>query len=88
MNVLLLVLHISGIWAASNNTSYKDLLQGYLTGQLYSALGSYQLEALKREFKSFTGLMEKKFEEFTEKTETEMNKLKGGTLTHSESSNI
>ena len=32
--------------------------------------------------------MDKKFEEFTEKTETEMNKLKGGTLTHSESSNI
>lgn len=88
MNVLLLVLHISGIWAASNNTSYKDLLQGYLTGQLSSALGSYQVEALKREFKSFTGLMEKKFEEFTEKTENEMNKIKGGTLTHSESSNI
>ena len=74
--------------AASNNTSYKDLLQGYLTGQLASALGSYQVEALKREFKSFTGLMERKFEKFTEKTETEMNKIKGRTLTHNEYSNI
>lgn len=82
MNVLLLVLHISGAWAASNNTSYKDLLQGYLTGQLSSALGSYQVEALKREFKSFTGLMEKKFEEFKEfkeNIEKEMHKIKEGT---------
>ncbi|XP_022292590.2 uncharacterized protein LOC111103545 [Crassostrea virginica] len=80
MNVLLLVLHISGIWA-SNNTSYKDMIQGYLTGQLASALGSYQVEALKREFKSFTGLMEKKFEEFKEfkeNIEKEMNKIKEG----------
>ena len=88
MNVLHLVLYVSGALAASNNTSLKDLLQGYLTGQLASALGSYQVEALKREFKSFTGLMERKFEKFTEKTETEMNKIKGGTLTHNEYSKI
>ena len=58
------------------------MIQGYLTGQLASALGSYQVEALKREFKSFTGLMEKKFEEFKEfkeNIEKEMNKIKEGT---------
>ncbi|XP_078330425.1 uncharacterized protein LOC111103477 [Crassostrea virginica] len=88
MNVLLLVLHISGIWASSNNTSYKDLLQGYLTGQLSSALGSYQVEALKREFKSFTGLMEKKFEEFKEKIDHKMNENKGKNQACNESSNI
>nr|XP_022292587.1 uncharacterized protein LOC111103541 [Crassostrea virginica] len=88
MNVLLLVIHISGIWAASDNTSCKDILQGYLNGQLSSVLGSYQIEALKREFKSFTGLIEKNIEELKEKIETEINKTKGGSLAHNEPSNI
>lgn len=35
--------------AGSNNGSCKDMLQGYLTGQLSSALGAYQVEALRRE---------------------------------------
>ena len=44
---------------ADNTTgSCKDMLQGYLTGQLSSALGAYQVEALRREFKSFTDVME------------------------------
>ncbi|XP_078330748.1 uncharacterized protein LOC144624691 [Crassostrea virginica] len=88
MNVLLLLIHISGIWAASDNTSCKDILQGYLNGQLSSVLGSYQIEALKREFKSFTGLIEKNIEELKEKIETEINKTKGGSLVHNEPSNI
>ena len=88
MNVLLLMLHISGIWAASNNTSYKEMIQGYFTGQLSSVLGSYQVETLKREFKSFTGLMEKNFQDFKENIEIEMNKIKDRTSTTKESSNI
>ena len=76
MNVFLLVIHIYGIWAASDNTSRKDILQGYLNGQLSSVLGSYQIEALKREFKSFTGLIEKNIEELKDKIETEINKTK------------
>ena len=88
MNVLLLMLHISGIWAASNNTSYKEMIQGYLTGQLSSVLGSYQVETLKREFKSFTGLMEKNFQDFKENIEIEMNKIKDRTSTTKEFSNI
>ncbi|XP_061178358.1 uncharacterized protein LOC133186999 [Saccostrea echinata] len=47
--------------------SCKDMLQGYLTGQLSSALGVYQVEALRREFKSFTDLIEKSLKEFKEK---------------------
>ena len=88
MNVLLLLIHISGIWAASDNTSCKDILQGYLNGQLSSVLGSYQIEALKREFKSFTGLIEKNIEELKEKIDKEINKTKGGSLVHNEASNI
>ena len=35
----------------------KNMLHGYLPGQASSALGMYQIEALKREFISFTGLI-------------------------------
>ena len=35
----------------------KNMLHGYLPGQASSALGTYQIEALKREFISFTGLI-------------------------------
>lgn len=41
-----------------NTGSCKDMLQGHLIGQLPSAVGTYQVEALKREFKSFTDGME------------------------------
>ena len=64
------------------------MIQGYLTGQLSSALGSYQVEALKREFKSFTGLMEKNFQEFKEKIDHKMNENKGKNQACNESSNI
>ncbi|XP_062618603.1 uncharacterized protein LOC134280200 [Saccostrea cucullata] len=44
--------------------SCKDILKGYLTGQLSSVLGAYQIEALKEEFKSFTYLIEKSMKKF------------------------
>ena len=46
----------------------KDILQGYLTGQASSVLGTYQIEVLKREFKSFTGLIEKSMNTLNEKS--------------------
>ncbi|XP_078310678.1 uncharacterized protein LOC144618480 [Crassostrea virginica] len=53
--------------AEVNTGSCKDMLQGYLTGQLSSALGAYQVEALRREFKSFTDVIEKSMKDFKKK---------------------
>lgn len=62
--------------AETNTGSCKEMLQGYLTGQLSSALGVYQVEALRREFKTFTDVVEKSMTEFKEKIES---KVKTGT---------
>ncbi|XP_062573103.1 short-chain collagen C4-like [Saccostrea cucullata] len=58
--------------AHTKNESCKDILQNFLTGQLSSVLGSYQIEALKREFKSFTELTEKSIAEFKEQVKTDL----------------
>lgn len=48
---LILYLVIFDLAHAEENTgNCKDMLQDYLTGQLSSALGAYQEEALRREF--------------------------------------
>ena len=60
-----------------NTGSCKDMLQGYLTGQLSSALGAYQVEALKREFKSFTDVMEKSMKMFKDQIGTDIKAVKG-----------
>ena len=60
-----------------NTKSCKDMLQGYLTGQLSSALGAYQVEALRREFKSFTDVIENSMKMFKEKIDTDMKTIKG-----------
>lgn len=44
------------------------MLQGYITGQLSSALGAYQVEALRREFKTVTDQIEKSVNKMEEKT--------------------
>ena len=54
-----LLMIFAEIRAETNTGNCKDMLQGYLTGQLSSALGVYQVEALRREFKSFTEVIEK-----------------------------
>ncbi|XP_034328163.2 uncharacterized protein [Magallana gigas] len=61
--------------AETSNGSCKDMLQGYLTGQLSSALGAYQVEALRREFKSFTDQIEKSLKTIQEKTEVDAQKM-------------
>ena len=58
----------------------KDMLQGYLTGQLASALGAYQVEALRREFKSFTEVIEKSMKKFKEKVIDDLERSQGNTL--------
>lgn len=59
MKLILFLVIFAVAQSEENNGSCKDVLQGYLTGQLSSALGAYQVEALRREFKSFTDVMEK-----------------------------
>lgn len=63
--------------AETNTGSCKDMLQGYLTGQLSSSLGIYQVEALRREFKSFTDVIEKSMESFKQKIATDMERSEG-----------
>ena len=60
-----------------NTGSCKDMLQGYLTGQLSSYLGAYQVEALRREFKSFTDVMENSMKLFKDKINTDLKAVKG-----------
>ena len=61
---------------AETNTG-KDMLQGYLTGQLSSSLRIFQVEALRREFKSFTDVIEKSMESFKQKIATDMERSEG-----------
>lgn len=73
MTVLILLLLVAVTQAETNTGGCKDMLQGYLTGQLASALGAYQVEALRREFKGFTDdVIEKSMNEFKEKIKSEV----------------
>uniref|UniRef100_K1QIL0 Short-chain collagen C4 n=1 Tax=Magallana gigas TaxID=29159 RepID=K1QIL0_MAGGI len=77
MAVLFLVLVFRTAETDTTTGSCKDMLQGYLTGQLSSALGAYQVEALRREFKSFTKNVEESMKIFKEKTEADIQKMQG-----------
>lgn len=63
--------------AETNTGNCKDMLQGYLTGQLSTSLGIFQVEALRREFKSFTDVIEKSMESFKQKITTDMERSEG-----------
>lgn len=76
MEFVLLLIIFAGAQAEGNNGNCKDMLQGYLTGQLSSALGAYQIEALRREFKSFTEVIEKSMRAFKENVETKLRDTK------------
>ena len=78
--LLILLLQVKAfviVQAESQNGSCKDMLQGYLTGQLSSALGHYQVEALRREFKCFTDVIEKSMKVFQEKVGADLKKAEG-----------
>ena len=77
---IITVMMFTAAIAEVNTGSCKDMLQGYLTGQLSSALGAYQVEALRREFKSFTDVMEKSMKLFKEKINTDLKAVKGEIL--------
>lgn len=58
----------------TNSRSCKDMLHGYLTGQLSSALGAYQVEALRREFRSVTDQIEKSVKKIKERIHIDAQK--------------
>lgn len=72
MEFLWLLMSVAIAQAGTKNGSYKNMLQGYLTGQLSSALGVYQVEALRREFKSFTDEINKSMKAFKEGMKSEV----------------
>lgn len=76
MKFILLLITFAGAQAEGDNGNCKEILQGYLTGQLSSALGAYQVEALRREFKSFTEGMEKSMKELEQNVEKKLNNIK------------
>lgn len=71
MDILMLLLLVVVTQVETNTGSCKEMLQGYLTGQLSSALGTYQVEALRKEFKSFTDVIEKSMRELKENMKSE-----------------
>ena len=68
LSYFLLLMSFAPVRADTNTGNCKDLLQGYLTGQLSSALGAY-----RREFKSFTGVIEKSIKELKENVKKDIN---------------
>lgn len=76
MGILILLLLFAATQAETNAGSCQNMLQGYLTGQLSSALGAYQVEALRRKFKRFTDVIEKSMKEFKENMMSELKTRK------------
>lgn len=74
---LILLIPVIAAAAETNSGSCKEMLQGYLTGQLSSALGAYQVEALRREFRSITDQIEKSVKEIKGRTEIDAQKMQG-----------
>ena len=77
IGILITMMMFTAAIAEVNTGNCKDMLQGYLTGQLSSALGAYQVEALRREFKSFTDIMEKSMKMFKDQIDNDMKAVKG-----------
>eukprot|EP00105_Crassostrea_gigas_P043637 XP_019927785.1 PREDICTED: uncharacterized protein LOC109620241 [Crassostrea gigas] len=76
MEFILLLIIFAGVQTEGNNGNCKEMLQGYLTGQLSSALGAYQVEALRREFISFTDDIEKSMIELKQNVVTKLENIK------------
>lgn len=77
MKFLLFLLIVAATKTETTTGHCKEMLQGYLTGQLSSALGAYQVEALRREFKGFTDVIDKSIRDFKENIETKLRNTKG-----------
>lgn len=72
--LVLLIPVIKAVDETNSRKCCKDMLQGYLTGQLSSALGAYQVEALRREFRSVTDQIEKSVKEIKERIHIDAQK--------------
>ncbi|XP_056006026.1 uncharacterized protein LOC125660312 [Ostrea edulis] len=68
----LLMVHVSQ--AETQTGSCKDILHGFLSGQLSSALGDYQIKALKQEFLKFTNTMQQSMNVFKEQMKADFEK--------------
>lgn len=69
-----LVVHISQV--IKETGSSKDILHGFLSGQLSSALGDYQVGALKQQFQSFKNTMKRYMTSFKEEIKADFE-IKG-----------
>lgn len=76
MNFLIFLTLSVVVSADTSKENCKNMLQGYLTGQLSSALG-YQIEALRREFQSFSIEVKKALKEVKEKQVADMQLIQG-----------
>lgn len=76
MDFLIFLMLSVVVSADTSKESCKDMLQSYLTGQLSSALG-YQVEALRREFESFSIEVKKALKEVKEKQVADMQMIQG-----------
>ena len=74
---IIIVMMFTTALADVKSGSCKVMLQGCLTGQLSSALGTYQVEAFRREFKRFTDVIENSVQRFKDKIDTDLKAVKG-----------
>ncbi|XP_056006015.1 uncharacterized protein LOC130050320 [Ostrea edulis] len=68
----LLMVHISQ--TNRETGSCKDILHGFLSGQLSSALGDHQIGALKQQFESFKNSMERSMNTFKKQMKADVEK--------------
>lgn len=76
MYLILFLMIFAVVQSEENAGSCKDMLQGFLTGQLSSVLGGYQVETMRREFKNVTDIIEKSIKELKGNVETKMRNIK------------
>ena len=62
---------------AATPGSCRDLLQGYLTGRLSSAVGGNQIEALRRQIKTNNDVMTKTIDELKKQFKADLQMIRG-----------
>ena len=62
---------------AATPESCRDLLQGYLTGRLSSAVGGNQIEALRRQIKTNNDVMTKTIDELKKQFKADLQMIRG-----------
>ena len=62
---------------AATPESCRDLLQGYLTGRLSSAVGGNQIEALRRQIRTNNDVMTKTIDELKKQFKADLQMIRG-----------